>query len=63
MEVVELIDENKVKVIQLKTNITGLLQRCNGKDLYSLKVLEKALCSGAIRATFRIWRLAERSDR
>jgi len=63
MEVVEFIDKNRVKVIQLKTNITGLLQRCNGKDLYSLKVLEKPLCSGAIHATFRIWRLAERSDR
>lgn len=30
-----------------------MLQQCNGKDLYSPKFLEMALCSGAIRPTFR----------
>jgi hypothetical protein len=58
VEVVEFIDKNIDKVIQLKIFGAGLLQRCNGKDLYSWKFLEKTPCSGAIHPTFRIWGLA-----
>jgi hypothetical protein len=58
LEVVEIIDKNVNELIQLKNDWTVLLQRCNEKDLYSFKFLEKAARSGAIHTTFRNWRLA-----
>jgi hypothetical protein len=58
VEVVENIDKNVNKLIQLNSGWAILLQRCNEKDLYSLNFLEKAVRSGAIHTTFRNWRLA-----
>jgi hypothetical protein len=63
MEVVEFIDKNRVKVIQFNEAFVGLLQQRNENALYSFKFLEKPRGSGRIHTTFRIWRLAKRSDR
>jgi hypothetical protein len=57
-EIVDFIQKIDWKTAWLPLAPSDLLHQCNEKDFYSPKYLENALGSGAIRATFRIWRLA-----